>query len=99
MDLGTRLPDVLGPLLGTLFAAWPLLLLAPITWKHQGVATFLRVWLVVALVRIGSAIVARPGLSVIPEPASTLFFLAVGITLGLVYMLRRATNSPSPPIR
>jgi hypothetical protein len=96
MDLGVRIGDVLAFFFPTLFAAWPLIMAAPIAWRRPSLTSFLAMWGLLAIIRVIVAFIPTKGLAIIPEPASTLLFLALGTALGLFYIIRRAASQGVP---
>jgi restriction system protein len=89
MDLNVDILSVLNFFLPTIFAFWPVFVIAPFTWKHTSISKNLVVWVILVLVRISIVFLDGSGLSLIPEPLSTILFLFAGILLFIIYFVRR----------
>lgn len=89
MDLGIEFLSVLGWVLATLFAFWPLLLLGVILKTSGNLSKVLVIWLAIFLVRIFMIFLPPEGLHIIPEPFSTSLFLLSGAVILVIVILQR----------
>ncbi|OGO07313.1 MAG: hypothetical protein A2Y61_08265 [Chloroflexi bacterium RBG_13_60_13] len=89
MNLGVNLTDVLSFFLPSLFAVWPILLLAPLSWQQRSLRSFAAVWCLLALVRLSLVFFQGTGIRLIPEPLSTALFLASGALIGVIAVILR----------
>ena len=85
MDLGIKLGDLLAALAGSLFAFWPFLVLAPITWERRSFPRIARamliIWVVAAAAGLAAYLARFPHFSIIREPANSLLFIGAGVAL------------------
>jgi restriction system protein len=89
VDLGVDVVSILEFFLPTLFAFWPVLILAPFTWKRDSIHQNLAVWMVLVFVRISLLFLPGEGLSMIPEPLNTILFLSAGLALMGIALIQR----------
>ncbi|HET7010427.1 MAG TPA: hypothetical protein VFI11_06600 [Anaerolineales bacterium] len=99
MNIVTALTDVLAFIFGTIFSLWPLWMAIPLIRKKGSLLIFLILWLFLGFVRVLAAYAPTRGLRIIPEPANTLFFIAVGLVIGLMFIIRRASATEGAPRR
>jgi len=89
VDLHISLGPVLEFMLPTLFAFWPVLLAAPLSWKRTSINSFLMLWGFLFLVRVSLLFLDDEGISFIPEPLSTILFFVAGLALFVVVIFQR----------
>jgi len=90
MNLGINTGVTFAWALTTLFAFWPLILLAPIGWRRSPtIVGFLALWGFLALIGLIARSTGLPGIHVIPEPLNTVLFLVAGAVLLLLAILSR----------
>jgi hypothetical protein len=94
MDLGIKAGDFLAALAGALFAFWPFLVLAPITWQRTSLPrtarAMLALWACVGIAGVASRLIPFPRLVIIAEPANSLLFVGTGAALLAIYIVTRS---------
>lgn len=81
-----------------LFSLWPFVLLGGLVRWRGGffglLATLLAVWIVLAVSRVVIALDPEPlPRLLVPEPMSTMSFVAAGIVIGIAYLVARLWRS------
>lgn len=93
MELGISVLSILEFFLPTLFAFWPILILAPLNWKRTSINQIIALWVILAFVRVSLFLLPGEGLSLIPEPLNSILFISAGIVLfGIALIQRRIRN-------
>ena len=93
MELGISALSILEFFLPTLFAFWPIFILAPLTLKRVSVNQNIAVWVILAFVRVSLFLLPGEGLLLIPEPLNSILFISAGIVLfGIALIQRRLRN-------
>ena len=94
MDLGIKAGDFLAALAGTLFAFWPLFVLAPITSEKLFLPRMARgmlaLWAFVGVAGLASYLVRFPRLVIIAEPTNSLLFVGTGVVLVTINVVTRS---------
>jgi restriction system protein len=79
-----------------IFAFWPLILLAPLTWRKNILFGMIYLWAMFAIFRILYIVFSIPvSVLFIPEPLNTILLLATGGILILISLVRKAINHRS----
>jgi hypothetical protein len=93
MDLGIKAGDFLAAIAGTMYALWPLFVLAPISWDRTSFARMARAmlffWFLAAIAGFASCLIKFPRLVVISEPTNSLLFVGAGVVLLLINLVFR----------
>lgn len=79
--------DILFAIGGLMFAGWPLVLIAPLKYRGNGLGSLLGMWVILAVIRLFLVFDQRKlfDLLIIPEPTRTTAFFITGAVLAALF--------------